>query len=86
MQEVITKGSLQEHHHETFESYVVGMNRGSISRHDFREGHFPQDTGMLNMSVSRSVRNVIGVTIVFTVLIGGGLQWDNDHRVSVVLT
>ena len=41
MWEAITKHSLQEHHHEAFESYVVGMNWGSVSRHVFRDSLFP---------------------------------------------
>ena len=54
----------------------------------FQRQSFPQDSGLLNLSVSRSVRNVIDVAIVFTVLLKKSptWQWDNDHRVSVVLT
>ena len=76
MQEAITKHSLQEHHHESFDSYVVGMNWGSVSRHAFRDGLFPQDSGLLNLTVSRS-GCIICVATVFTVLIGEGLQLDN---------
>ena len=39
----------------------------------FSEAVFiPQDSDLLNLSVSRSVQDIIGVATVFTVLIGEG--------------